>query len=421
MPFIIRKKDSEFCVYTEGADGEPKGEPHGCHATEKEAKEQQAALYVHVPEARRAVFKNGDDTVIEGMGMPFGGPFNGRDLMGEFFSGKTDFAFDWFSERPLLYHHGLDKSAGIAAVGKVVGHEVKSKLGVWVQAQLDASSEYFDSIKDLIKKGKLYLSSGSLGHLVDMDNKSGEIKRWPWVELSLTPTPANLLAEVDFKTAEKHYDMAGLKAVWTAAFINDLPDNAFAYIESGGEKDEDGKTKPRTLRHFPYRNQDGELDEAHVRNALARVSQSTLPDEAKDKALVVIKRAAKELGIHVAEEKAAPDFAQHLLDIIDDNNDLGMGLATLPLATHAEAVRSLSLSLMERTKDLHQRRIKEGRVLSDATRKRFRQSLEALVASVKEMQDFLEGTEPQTAKAASVQRQRLEILKLRTMTWPHWN
>src|SRR3990167_5703776 len=42
-------------------------------------------------------------------------------------------------------------------------------------------------------------------------------------------------------------------AVWTAAFMNALPDSSFLYIESGGEKDESGKTKPRGLRHFPYK------------------------------------------------------------------------------------------------------------------------------------------------------------------------
>ena len=42
---------------------------------------------------------------------------------------------------------------------------------------------------------------------------------------------------------------------WRAAMsvkdINDLPDSDFAYIEPGGEKDDDGKTVPRSLRHYP--------------------------------------------------------------------------------------------------------------------------------------------------------------------------
>ena len=35
-----------------------------------------------------------------------------------------------------------------------------------------------------------------------------------------------------------------LKAVWTAAFINDLPDSAFLYVAPGGEKDERRQDRP---------------------------------------------------------------------------------------------------------------------------------------------------------------------------------
>lgn len=71
------------------------------------------------------------------------------------------------------------------------------------------------------------------------------------------------------------------KATWTAAQINDLPDSAFLYIESGGEKDDEGKTTPRSLRHFPYKDASGAVDLPHLRNALARIPQSNLPDSVK--------------------------------------------------------------------------------------------------------------------------------------------
>lgn len=60
------------------------------------------------------------------------------------------------------------------------------------------------------------------------------------------------------------------KAVWTTKFINNLPDSSFAYIESGGKKDSEGKTKPRTLRHLPYKDASGKVDLPHLRNAIAR-------------------------------------------------------------------------------------------------------------------------------------------------------
>lgn len=63
-------------------------------------------------------------------------------------------------------------------------------------------------------------------------------------------------------------------AKWTRAYINDLPDSAFLYVEPGGKKDEEGKTVPRELRHLPYKNADGEIDLPHLRNAIARLEQA---------------------------------------------------------------------------------------------------------------------------------------------------
>lgn len=74
------------------------------------------------------------------------------------------------------------------------------------------------------------------------------------------------------------------KAKWSTAMQNDLPDSSFAYIEDGGEKDDDGKTKPRSLRHLPYKDADGKVDLPHVRNALARLDQTQgIPDAEKSK------------------------------------------------------------------------------------------------------------------------------------------
>lgn len=63
-------------------------------------------------------------------------------------------------------------------------------------------------------------------------------------------------------------------AEWSTKFKNDLPDSAFLYIEKGGKKDKEGKTSPRSLRHFPYRDTDGKVDRAHILNAIARIPQA---------------------------------------------------------------------------------------------------------------------------------------------------
>ncbi len=63
------------------------------------------------------------------------------------------------------------------------------------------------------------------------------------------------------------------RAEWDTAYINDLPDSAFACILPGGTKDESGKTTPRSLRKYPHHDASGAVDPAHLANARARVQQ----------------------------------------------------------------------------------------------------------------------------------------------------
>ena len=95
------------------------------------------------------------------------------------------------------------------------------------------------------------------------------------------------------------------RAAMATADINDLPDSDFAYIEDGGTKDDEGKTTPRSLRHFPIH------DAAHVRNALARLSQSPFGAKAKPAVLA----AAKKFGIDVSEANSGipTDLAQRIV------------------------------------------------------------------------------------------------------------
>jgi len=87
------------------------------------------------------------------------------------------------------------------------------------------------------------------------------------------------------------------EAEWDTEYVNDLSDECFAYIAPGGEKDEQGKTVPRTLRNLPYKNAQGNLDADHVRNALARLNQTDISAECKAEAKKKLCAAAKELDI----------------------------------------------------------------------------------------------------------------------------
>jgi len=87
------------------------------------------------------------------------------------------------------------------------------------------------------------------------------------------------------------------EAEWTAETINDLDDNAFAVISKGGEKDDQGKTSPRSLRHLPHHNAQGDLDLPHLRNALARLPQTDLSPENRAEAKRHLCAHAKESQI----------------------------------------------------------------------------------------------------------------------------
>jgi hypothetical protein len=102
--------------------------------------------------------------------------------------------------------------------------------------------------------------------------------------------------EIDFSDDILNNDALAKK--FTTKYRNDLPDSDFAYIAPGGKK-VDGKTEPRSLRHFPI------PDAAHVRNALARLSQSKFSPAVKAQILKKLKSKAKEFGIEVSEESKA--------------------------------------------------------------------------------------------------------------------
>ena len=104
--------------------------------------------------------------------------------------------------------------------------------------------------------------------------------------------------EVDFTSDILSNDALAKK--FSSRTRNNLPDSDFAYIEPGGKK-VDGKTVPRSLRHFPI------PDAAHVRNALARLPQSSLSPAIKAKILKKLRSKAKEFGIEVSETQAYHD------------------------------------------------------------------------------------------------------------------
>lgn len=130
-----------------------------------------------------------------------------RDLQGEYFTPQTDVGLDWYEQRPVLYHHGLDGALKAAVIG-VIDTLRPDETGLWAEAQLDLHKRYVRAVRRLVDLGVLSWSSGSLPHLVDVA-ADGRIKRWPIVEGSLTPTPAEP-RHTDVQTLKSAYKSLGL-------------------------------------------------------------------------------------------------------------------------------------------------------------------------------------------------------------------
>src|SRR5689334_2178644 len=100
------------------------------------------------------------------LAIPFGGPFKGgKDSDDEYFSLRTDIKASWFKERPVLFHHGQDEVLKDADLGTEDDLELEDD-GWWGKLWLDRSNRYFAQVNKLLAAGKMYGSSGALGHLV---------------------------------------------------------------------------------------------------------------------------------------------------------------------------------------------------------------------------------------------------------------
>lgn len=118
---------------------------------------------------------------------------NNPDLDGDFFNKDTDFDVQDGDFVTVYYNHGFDATLKRRKLGGGRGRVEIRDVGVWVEAQLDLRDEYEKAIFNLVQKGKLGWSSGSLPNLVEREpvGKAYWVKSWPLgKDASLTPTPA---------------------------------------------------------------------------------------------------------------------------------------------------------------------------------------------------------------------------------------
>ena len=134
------------------------------------------------------------------LAIPFGGPIpsadgKGRDMDMEFFDEKTDIKPDWFSERPVDWHHSQDPSGKMNGVliGKAT-NLTQEEDGWWVDLWLNAGERRLGLVRKLAEKGaELFGSSYAYPNLVKR-SKSGHIDVWPYMMQTLSTSPQNTLS-----------------------------------------------------------------------------------------------------------------------------------------------------------------------------------------------------------------------------------
>ena len=229
----------------------------------------------------------GDPGELEGYASVFGNVDQGGDVVlpGAFKKTLADWSFSR-QPMPLIADHDLSTEGVIGSVKQAK----EDGVGLWVRAGFSSDAKAQSIRTKMIEghlKGMSFTYETIKHYMGQVAGKSARfLQEVRLFEATVTPFPMNALA------------MASAKAAMTSASINDLPDSAFAYIEPGGSKDSEGKTTPRSLRHFPVH------DAAHVRNALARAPQSPFGPKAMPK----IRAAAEKFGIHMSES-ASLDFS----------------------------------------------------------------------------------------------------------------
>jgi hypothetical protein len=159
------------------------------------------------------------------LAIPFGGPFKGRDLDGEYFDAETDIKRHWFNAHPVVFHHGQDQAAKDEDYGEQEMDEAAKTDGWWSTVWLNRSARYWAEVDTMLRAGKMFGSSGAIGHFVRKDHKTGHIEVWPHAEQTLTPTPANPYARI---TAAKALD------AFTSAGIA-VPDDLLTDLSNAGE------------------------------------------------------------------------------------------------------------------------------------------------------------------------------------------
>jgi len=278
--------------------------------------------------------KSGDTWELNVLGVPWGGPNNGRDSDGEYFSAQTKLYLDKYPTVPAVYYHGYDEnglpSSEPQIIGKTTGYEVKQD-GVWFRVVLDQANDYARRVWEAAKNGIARASSGSIAHLRRVA-RDGHITHWPVAELSIFDAVGNRQPANQYAVA-----MPVMKAVYAQAGLN-LPDDIEgedigqpeaeaigAQQSAPAVKADDTPQQATTTDDDP---KEGIMDEQNIKDIVA----AALTEERERVAKEAAAKAAEQARIDEAVKAAKADM-QAQIDAAAAQNRIPGGLTGAPAVT----------------------------------------------------------------------------------------
>lgn len=131
------------------------------------------------------------DGKIGGQLILYGAP-GMKDLTGDWFSKDTYYGPRDGDGSDVMIHHGIKIGKGLEEFADKLLEPMKTsrnKLGIWAETVLDMADEFEKKVYELAEKGVWKWSSGTADHMI-RKQPDGKLLRWPIIEGSLTPTPA---------------------------------------------------------------------------------------------------------------------------------------------------------------------------------------------------------------------------------------
>lgn len=233
--------------------------------------------YVPVKASVVAMKATADGWEIDILGVPFGGPYKGKDKDGEYFSERTNIHQEEFPTIPVVFAHGLDPETGRPMNPQYIGkaeYSHKDKRGHWYKAFLKKTSEFAKRIWEAAQKGVAGASSGSINHLTRYA-KDGHIDEWPVTEMSLMDITGGVRPRNPYAVA-----MPVMKAMYQEAGIETK------LFDSGASGDEASQTNQSSSTNQKGGTMTAEEQKAADEKAAQLAAAKAGPDSMSDDSML---------------------------------------------------------------------------------------------------------------------------------------